>query len=309
MDVLQNIDIGLLVLDEDFNIQLWNRFMQNHSALSPTDVLGKQLFDLFPELPEAWFRRKVQSVMVLRNTAFTTWEQRPYLFPFHNYRPVSGVTEYMYQNSTIMPLTDTTGNIKNICVMIYDVTEVVANRLQLQQANQELYVISRTDGLTGLFNRKHWEEALNSEFRRFVRYNHPCTLLMFDIDHFKRVNDTYGHPAGDEVIRQTASVLKQSIREIDIAGRYGGEEFGVILIDTDAEGAFVVAERIRAAMEKNTIYHESHVINYTISIGIAELDAAMTEPTMWVDSADRGLYRAKRAGRNRSVVFSSGERD
>lgn len=305
MDVLQNIDVGLVVLDEDYNIQLWNSFMQNHSAKPPTDVLGSNVFNVFPELPQDWLKRKVESVRVLRNLAFTTWEQRPYLFKFRNYRPVTGMTEFMYQNCTLMPITDTRNNITHICLIIYDVTEIAANKLQLQRANTKLHIISQTDGLTGLLNRKHWEEGLLHEFKRFQRYQHTCSLLMFDIDHFKRINDTYGHPAGDEVIRQTAAALKDCVRDIDICGRYGGEEFTVILVDTNADGANVVAERLRKTIESNTVYYDEHVINYTISLGIAEISDSIKNPVEWVDSADRGLYRAKRAGRNQTQVYKA----
>ncbi len=303
MDVLQNIDVGLVVLDSNFNVRLWNSFMQNHSARQPSDVLGNKIFDLFPELPEAWFRRKAQSVMVLGNSAFTTWEQRPFLFRFRNYRPVTGRAAFMYQNSTIIPLTDTRGKVAHICIILYDVTEIATNRMQLQRANHQLHIISRTDGLTGLLNRKTWEDSLQHEFRRFTRYHHTCSMIMFDIDHFKRVNDGYGHPAGDEVIRKAAEVVKACLRETDVAGRYGGEEFAIILVDTDAQGALVLAERLRQTIEATTVYYEDHVINFTISLGVAELTTRMSEPTLWIDSADRGLYRAKRAGRNRAFIY------
>lgn len=304
MDVLQSIDVGLVLLDEDYNVELWNSFMQNHSAKQPTDVLGSNLFSAFPEVPEQWFRRKVESVRVLHNAAFTTWEQRPYLFKFRNYRPVTGTTEFMYQNCTIVPITNTRGEITHICLIIYDVTEVAANRMQLQRANTQLHIISQTDGLTGLLNRQHWEEGLLHEFKRFQRYKHTCSLLIFDIDHFKRVNDNYGHPAGDEVIRQTAQSLKECVRDIDICGRYGGEEFTVILVDTNADGAQVVAERLRSVIEEKTIYYGDNEIKFTISIGISEITPSITTPTQWIDCADKGLYTAKNSGRNQTQIFT-----
>lgn len=303
MDVLHNIDVGLVVLDMNMQVKLWNGFMQNHSAKASSDVLDQSIFDLFPELPEAWFRRKLQSVSVLHNAAFTTWEQRPYLFRFKNYRPVTGLAEYMYQNCTILPLTDARGQVNHLCLIIYDVTEVAVNRLQLQKANAQLHLISRTDGLTGLLNRKTWEQSLRHEFKRFQRYHHACSLIMFDIDHFKRINDNYGHPAGDEVIRRTASTLMAGLRESDVAGRYGGEEFAVILVDTDAAGAMVVAERLRTKIEASSVTYEKNIINYTVSLGIAELSPKITDPTMWIDTADRGLYNAKRGGRNQAVIY------
>lgn len=303
MDVLQYIDVGLIILDEHFNVQLWNSFMQNHSARKPESVLGKSLFDSFPELPEAWFRRKAETVFSLHNSAFTTWEQRPYLFRFKNYRPITGIAGFMYQNSTIIPLKDTTGKVEHICLIIYDVTEVAVNRLQIQEANAQLHHLSRTDGLTGLLNRKTWEIELNTEFRKYSRYNHKSSLIMFDIDHFKRVNDTYGHTAGDEVIRQTASAAQSCLRDIDIAGRYGGEEFAILLTETDPQGALVVAERIRKKIEGLCVKYEGQDIKFTISLGIAGINVKCIDPTQWIDFADKGLYQAKGNGRNNTVIF------
>lgn len=303
MDVLQNIDVGLIILDEEFQVQLWNSFMQNHSAKGPEDVLGKNIFEAFPELPEPWFRQKVQSVFVLHNSAFTTWEQRPYLFKFKNYRPITGLADFMYQNSTIIPLKDTRGKVEHICLIVYDVTEVAINRIQIQEANLQLREISRTDGLTGLLNRKTWEIDAEQEFKRFKRHVHPCSLIMFDIDHFKNINDSYGHPAGDEVIRQTAAAVLESIRDIDIAGRYGGEEFTIVLSDTDETGAMVVAERIREKIQGLTVHYEDFAIQFTVSLGVARLTETMANRTVWIDSADKALYQAKKGGRNNSVIF------
>ena len=303
MDVLQFIDVGLVILDKDFNIQLWNAFMQNHSAKAPNEILGKSLFTAFPEVPEEWFRRKANSVFSLHNSAFTTWEQRPYLFKFMSYRPITSIADYMYQNSTIIPLKDTNGQVQNICLIIYDVTETAVSRIQIQAANAKLHHLSRHDGLTGLLNRKTWETELEEEFKRFSRYGNVSSLIMFDIDHFKKVNDGYGHPAGDEVIRQTATAASSCIRDIDKAGRYGGEEFGIILTNTDPEGALVVAERIRKKIEALTVTYEEFSIKFTVSLGISAVETTFGETTHWIDAADKGLYQAKRAGRNNSIIY------
>ena len=303
MDVLQFIDVGLVILNREYEIQLWNSFMQNHSAKDAEEAMGKCIFEIFNELPEEWFRRKAESVFSLENSSFTTWEQRPYLFKFKSYRPITSLSEYMYQNSTIIPLKDSRGKVDHICLIVYDVTEVAVNRLQIQAANEQLKIISQTDGLTGLLNRKTWEEELEKEFLRFSRHQQPCSLIMFDIDHFKKINDGYGHPAGDAVIRSTAEILKQNIREVDSAGRYGGEEFAVILVNSDAEGAKIVAERIRKQMEVNSIEYDSQLIKYTVSFGISQLTPKMTDRTYWINCADQGLYQAKQAGRNTCIIF------
>lgn len=305
MDVLQNIDVGLVILDREYNIQLWNSFMQNHSAMRPDEILGKNIFETFAELPEAWFKRKVQSVFVLENSAFTTWEQRPYLFKFKNYRPVTGIADFMYQNSTIIPLKDTKGKVQHICLIVYDVTEVAVNRMQIQEANARLHEISRTDGLTGLLNRKTWEQETHSIFRRHQRHTFDCCLIMFDIDHFKRVNDNHGHPAGDEVIRQTAAAVKECIRDIDIAGRYGGEEFAIVLQNTDEKGAYILAERIRKTIEALSVTYEDVTIRFTVSLGISKLVEGIKNETAWIDRADKGLYQAKESGRNNVVIFDA----
>lgn len=295
MDVLQNIDAGLIVLDTEMRVQLWNSFMQNHSALPPPEVMGRSLFELFPELPEDWFRRKVQTVFELHNSAFTTWEQRPYLFYFLNYRPVTGLAPHMYQNCTIIPLKDPHGEVSHICLIVYDVTEEAVNRLQLQR-------LSSIDNLTGLLNRKSLEEKLLLQFKRYQRSQRPSALLMLDIDHFKAINDAHGHPAGDDVIRATAAILQDGIREVDAAARYGGEEFVVALEETDTQGATIVAERLRRAIEQTVVTHGDE-IRFTISLGIAELGPEYASVAEWLEAADKGLYRAKESGRNQTVVY------
>lgn len=303
MDILQNIDVGLVVMSPDYTIEVWNSFMQNHSGKAPEDVLNKSLFTIFPELSEQWFRHKSKSVFVLQNTAFTTWEQRPYLFRFPHYRPITGTAEYMYQNSTIIPLVDTKGEVGHICLVIYDVTDSAVNKLAQQQANKQLQNLSRTDHLTGLYNRGYWELRLIQEFKRYDRYEQPSSLIMLDIDHFKKINDKYGHTIGDEAIRGVSRAIKEQVRDLDIAGRYGGEEFGIVLTNTNGDGACVFAERLRKAIEQLTIYTEGHEIKFTVSLGVAELTNQIHDHRNWIEKADQALYKSKETGRNRCTML------
>lgn len=302
MDILQNIDAGLVVMDKNYQIELWNSFMQNHSSKAPEDVLGKSIFAVFPELSERWFHHKAQSVFVLQNAAFTTWEQRPYLFRFPHYRPITGTADHMYQNSTIIPLVDTKGKVEHICLIIYDVTDTAINKLAQQQANKQLQELSRIDHLTGLYNRGHWESNLIQEFKRYDRYELPSSLIMLDIDHFKQVNDTYGHTVGDDVIRQVSRAIRAQIRDLDIAGRYGGEEFGIILTGTNADGAATFAERLRHTIEQMIVYAEGQEIKFTVSLGVCELSELISDHRVWIEHADQALYRSKETGRNRVSV-------
>ena len=298
MEMLHTIDVGLVVLDRQYQIQIWNGFMENHSGLLPREVKGKLLFDLFDEIPEDWFRRKAESVFLLKNKAFTIWEQRPYLFKFENYRPITGTADYMYQNTSFIPLMSATGDVTHLCLIVYDVTDNAVNKQDLEQANLELAVLSQTDGLTQLFNRTHWEFCLQGEYKRWTRSRHASCLVMLDIDHFKSVNDNYGHMVGDEVIKHLSGLIRHHVRETDISGRYGGEEFAILLADTPIENAKVFAERLRSEVEEAIIKYNDFELKYTISLGLAEIEPCINTYEAWIECADSALYKAKESGRN-----------
>lgn len=171
---------------------------------------------------------------------------------------------------------------------------------RVREQNRMLATLSRTDGLTGLLNRTHWLEVVSSELKRHWRTDAPVSLLILDIDHFKSVNDQYGHLVGDEALRNIAKVLSETLREPDTPGRYGGEEFGVVLPDTNSEGACVIAERIRRNVEAAVVTSNPEV-RCTVSIGVAEASADLSDSRQWIERADRALYRAKALGRNRTV--------
>ncbi len=303
MDMLQSIDAGLVVLDREYRVQIWNGFMENNSGRRPPDVIGKPIFEVYPAIPQDWFRSKTESVFLLRARAFTSWEQRPYLFPFRSRRPITGSAEFMYQNVTLVPLTSLDGRIDHIGIIVYDVTETATGTAALEVANKQLEVLSRTDRLTQLNNRGYWEERLKEEFARVRRNRGPGTLALLDIDHFKQVNDRYGHQAGDDVLRHTSAMLRSVGRTTDIVGRYGGEEFGVILLDTKAEDACVFAERLRSRIEASRVRHGANEIGYTISLGIAEVTPDMHEYKQWIECSDQALYQSKQSGRNRTTVY------
>jgi diguanylate cyclase (GGDEF)-like protein len=303
LTVVQSIDVGVVLLDRQYCVQVWNTFMENRSGHSPDQVYKQSIFSIFPELDEDWFRHKVESVVTLGTPAFTIWEQRPYLVRFKNYRPITGQEEFMYQNSTILPLQSANSSIEQVCLIIYDVTDVAANKKQLQTANGQLQQLARTDRLTGLSNRGYWEECLAHEYARHRRYQSSAALVMFDIDHFKKVNDTYGHPAGDKVIQAVAAAVREQMRDTDYAGRYGGEEFVILLPDIDSAGAQVFAERLRQRIAALVVSHEEHRISFTVSLGVADLNLPMDEYKQLIERADQALYASKKGGRNQTKVY------
>lgn len=300
--IVQSIDVGVVVLDREYRVQVWNTFMENRSGVQPKDAQNRNFFSLFPEIDRQWFSRKVESVATLGTPAFTVWEQRPYLMRFKSYQPITGQEEFMYQNTTLLPLRSPDNRINHICLVIYDVTDVATNRHQIQAANAQLQLLSSTDRLTGLYNRGHWEGSLKAAYARHQRYGNALSLVMLDIDHFKRVNDTYGHQAGDKVIVQVAALLHEHVRESDVAGRYGGEEFGVVLSDTDQAGARIFAERLRQAVERLLVQYNGQDIRFTISLGVADLSTPANDHAELIARADQALYTSKKTGRNRVTV-------
>lgn len=138
LDMLQSIDVGVVVLDKEYRIQVWNGFMESHSNLIPEDVRDKSLFEFYPEINKQWLVRKTRPVFELKTRAFMTWEQRPYLFKFPNYRPLTGTEEFMYQNITLFPLISATGSVDHICMLIYDVTDVAAAQKQFEALQVEM---------------------------------------------------------------------------------------------------------------------------------------------------------------------------
>jgi diguanylate cyclase (GGDEF)-like protein len=166
--------------------------------------------------------------------------------------------------------------------------------------HEEIYKLSILDGLTGIHNKRFFTEFLEREVARAVRHGHSLGLVMFDIDHFKRVNDTHGHLAGDAVLQGLARRLKPRIRREDILARVGGEEFAAVLSDTDRPGALAFGEALRALVEREAFLHEHTRLPITVSVGVATLERGeQVAPDELIRRADQALYAAKNAGRNR----------
>jgi diguanylate cyclase (GGDEF)-like protein len=164
--------------------------------------------------------------------------------------------------------------------------------------HEEIYRLTTIDGLTQIYNKRYFLETLERELSRCHRYGRHLSLIMFDIDHFKKVNDTFGHLAGDYVLKQVASVIKSKIRREDIMARYGGEEFAIILPEIDNYNSKTFADKIRKLIEKFTFKFEDTKIPVTISIGVATVAPELTDPLEFIRLADEFLYKAKKAGRN-----------
>lgn len=170
---------------------------------------------------------------------------------------------------------------------------------------QQLYELSRTDSLTGLLNRRSFLEKVNYEIEKSHRYKKIFSILMIDIDHFKPVNDNYGHPCGDAVLKELAKVIAGNMRKTDIISRWGGDEFLVFIPESSAESCFNVAEKLRLHVEGTSISVEKNSINFTVSIGIAIFRKEDLTSEALVSRADKALYEAKQKGRNCVSIESS----
>ncbi len=304
-ELLDSIEVGIAVLDRNFKVQVWNKFLENHGAKKAEAIIGDSLFSHFPEIEEKWLRTKVDPVFNLKSPVFIIWEQRPYLFKFGCNRPVTSAAEFMYQNVTMFPIVDKRGNVERFCMLVYDVTEQALGKRGMEHLNEELKTASRVDGLTGLYNRRYWQERFDEMHKLCVRREKPSTALMLDIDHFKRINDTYGHQAGDKVIKMLAALIKRCVRETDLAGRYGGEEFAIILNDSSVEDAKIVAERIRQLAQRLVVEHEGESISFTVSLGLAQFSPDFKGAMAWLECADQALYEAKENGRNQYRIYAA----
>jgi diguanylate cyclase (GGDEF)-like protein/PAS domain S-box-containing protein len=205
--------------------------------------------------------------------------------------------EYYWESARISPIYNSEGKIEKIIAIKEDISE--QKRLE-----NELKMQARTDELTGLSNRRYFVEAVEHELIRSKRYSKECAFLMLDIDNFKKVNDNFGHAIGDIAIRKIAEVFIETVRKIDILGRIGGEEFGILLVETDFENAIKVAERIRINVENIKLFDDKgHHVKLSISIGIAKYTIERDSFEELMITSDKALYKAKNEGRNRVVTL------
>lgn len=299
--LLTQLNTGVLVLNAQYKVIFFNQFIARRADVNLAEEQGKLLEEVFADLPLAWLKRKLDSVLHLQVPAFSSWEQRQYIIKLPHLRPVSSDSQYMAQNCSMLPITAPDGVSRFICILIEDATDAYVYQQQLQQSVIQLEYANRTDGLTGVYNRRYWQQQLGYEIQRAERYQHPLSLLLFDLDKFKDLNDQYGHQGGDFVLIELSRLIGLLLRDTDLFGRYGGEEFGIILPDTGITGALQVANRICDTVAQHKMLFNQQTLKATVSIGVVSyFDQSVDE---LIQRADTALYCAKRQGRNRAIVY------
>jgi len=295
--IFDAINIGIVILDRELRVYKWNRWMEIHSGIPADKIIGSSIFDIFPNLDTPKFRRSCKSVFSFGNFCFFSQKLHKYLFPFKTKGYLGTEFEYMQQSCAMGPLRDENNVIQYLFIYVEDVTEVAVYEKKLMEMNIK-------DALTGIYNRRFLETKLKEEFERHRRYSTEFSVIMFDIDYFKKVNDKYGHQCGDFILKSVSSRISSIIRNVDYLARYGGEEFCCLLPETSLESAMNVAERFRKAIMEQENSFDGTIIKVTISLGVAEIREGINSPQMLLKKADEALYKAKREGRNRVVPMS-----
>lgn len=304
VQILDHLSIGAAVLDHSLGIVFWNQWMVEHSHITKEESTGIPLTKLFPALVKKDFIRKARKVFQTGQPVFFTHKVHHFLFPFFTPRSYLGRELHQMQQTVILsPVKDEAGDTQYLLLTIFDISDWVDYQNQLLESQRALEKLSQTDELTQISNRRDIMEKLKVELSIHLRKKRGMALIMIDLDHFKRVNDEFGHLCGDHILYETAAVLAESLRQYDTVGRYGGEEFIMILPETNSQQALVVGERIRARIENHRFSYKGQEIRLTLSLGLSlKRDEETVSADQLLAMADRCLYQAKEKGRNQVVM-------
>jgi diguanylate cyclase (GGDEF)-like protein len=281
------------------------RFKQENEELKNTLTSTIALYDITKQICKhldeakvfASFLAEINKYISVEDCAFVKGEELP----------------EQYQRYTVLPLKIDSRHLgylaaSGIAAQDQDKFHVLAHQFLLGIRRSLLYEqvqgLAIMDGLTGVLSRRFFLERCREELERSKQFSFNFSFLMVDIDHFKECNDRYGHLVGDVVLKEVARVIKGGLREIDLVGRYGGEEFSIMLTETDCQGALLAAERIRQALETRSIRAYDEELSSTLSIGIAAFPVHGREMDTLIEKADDALYQAKQSGRNRVCVYA-----
>lgn len=257
------VNLGIVILDKDLKVQKWNRWLEMHTRITAAQIVGSPLLDHFPNLNKNWFIKSCKSVFAVGNFTFLSQKLHNHIIPITPVHHFDPDFKYMQQNCTLGPLYNDNKEIEHIYMIIQDATEVAAYEAKLLDINTR-------DKLTEIHNRRYFESRLRHEIDRHKRYKRPLSLIITDIDSFKKTNEQYGTQAGDSILIQLAALFTNRLRVVDTIARYAGEEFGIILPETNAQGAAVVAGQLRELTKSTRFAFGSETMEITISLGVID---------------------------------------
>ena len=298
------INAGIAIIDGAGLVWFWNRWLAEKSGLSGDDVTGKPLFELFPELNNSRLALAVDDALKRGLSSLLSQSLNKAPLPLFENSRFTG--ERLQQAIHVTPL-ECMNHVRFCMIQITDVSIAVKKERLLREQADSLRGLAYIDSLTGIPNRRRLDEYLWDEFRRAIRNHAPLSIIMVDVDYFKRYNDTYSHSAGDFCLQRVANAIKATLRRpADLVARYGGEEFSIILPDTPVNAAVALAEDIRKHIESLAIPHEASEVtgHITVSMGVASTlpDSKISDSELIIQ-ADIALYQSKESGRNRVTLY------
>ena len=287
--IVEQFEDAVVAIDSNHSIILFNEGAQRIFGYTPDEALGQHLNLLLPE------RFHLQHDLLIEEFGTSGKATKS---AAHRTRQISGRRKdgAEFVASIFIVRTGSGTFDSGYAAVIRDISEN-------KKTEDELLRLAATDPLTGAFNRREFTTLADQESNRANRYNRPLSIMMLDLDHFKKLNDTYGHAAGDKALQRFTTLCCNALRTVDIFGRWGGEEFVTLLPETDIEGAVVIAERLRKIVSQNILVHNNEKITFTTSIGIAQYRSGELTVEGPLSRADSAVYDAKKAGRNRISVY------
>ncbi len=295
--ILDTIENGILLTGNDLVVKFWNKWLVINTGIEKEAAQGCCLDDLFPDTSFKLLKRKIKIALKLKSSTFTNSTVEKFIIPINLKKVTQSHFQYMRQDVVITPMSN-----GDVSIVIYDMTPLLEARKIISDQLETVQVQATTDQLTGCYNRKMFHDLLVAETARALRHGSHFSVIIFDIDDFKSVNDTYGHLVGDEVLIQLSSIASGNIRKNDVFARWGGEEFTILLPETDVHGAAVVSEKVRKAIASHDCGEPG---KKTCSFGVAEFTMEKDVNSI-IYYADKALYEAKETGKNQVVIYSDG---
>ncbi|MDT8335451.1 MAG: diguanylate cyclase, partial [Desulfurivibrionaceae bacterium] len=241
LQLLDHLSIGIAVIDPELNVVFWNRWLAEHSMIGDRSVKGRSLLDIFPSLATTKLPRQLRQVFENGQPVFLDKKTCDNPFPFYACRSyIKKDLAPMEQTVIIAPLKNSHGTTEQALITVFDISDWINNQQTLLDSKEKMELLSHTDDLTQIPNRRNILDRLAKELRTHRRKKRPMSIAMLDIDHFKKINDDYGHQCGDAILHETAQLMSHLLREYDAVGRYGGEEFLIILPETTSDQSWAI---------------------------------------------------------------------
>jgi diguanylate cyclase (GGDEF)-like protein len=295
--VLDFVPLGVFVLDAAMRVRFWNTCLEDWTEISRGAIVGKDIRERFPQFAERRYTGRFAALFAGGAPTIFSSQLHPHFIPS---RLRSGRLRVEHTVAVAMPSAEGRGF--DALLALQDVTNLADAMEDLRGARDEAKRQAATDPLTGIANRRHFVAGAERLITQSLRYGRPCTLLLVDIDSLKSINDTYGHAVGDTVLKTIVAVCRRTLRESDIFGRMGGDEFAALLPETSLAMALVTAERLRAATRAERLVAEEQEIVPSVSVGVAAMDETLRSLDAILKKADSALYEAKKRGRDRVVA-------